>query len=272
MTMNPAEERLHDLLIQEATESLDAAGRAELAALIAAHPTERDAYERLAAELSLAADDDAGPLPAALAARVTAVGEAYVGGVTPLVPRRAVAPVARRTGGYGWHAAAAALLLAILGWYPRLADTPQSPVAAQNAVPDYATARAALLARPGVVTTSFSGPPDAASASASATVAGDVVWDPATQRGYLRLRGLPANDPAATQYQLWVFDGGRDPKYPVDGGVFDVHATEVETIVPIRVPLKVGQAVLFAVTVERPGGVVVSGREHIVALAKPSTT
>ena len=141
-------------------------------------------------------------------------------------------------------------------------------MAARSAADEAAAARAALLAHPGVVLTSFSGTPDAA----SAPLEGDVVWDPATQRGYLRLKGLPVNDPREHQYQLWVFDSSRDPKYPVDGGVFDVQAAQIETIVPIRVPIAVGQAVLFAVTVERPGGVVVSGREHIVATAKPSTT
>ena len=52
----------------------------------------------------------------------------------------------------------------------------------------------------------------------------------------------------------------------VDGGVFDVPSTG-EVIVPITAKLRVGGATLFAVTVERPGGVVVSRREHIVVTA-----
>ena len=36
---------------------------------------------------------------------------------------------------------------------------------------------------------------------------------------------------------------------------------------PIDAKLDVGSAGLFAVTVEKPGGVVVSGRERIVAVA-----
>jgi hypothetical protein len=39
--------------------------------------------------------------------------------------------------------------------------------------------------------------------------------------------------------------------------------------VPITARVRVGKPVLFAVTIERPGGVVVSAREHIVVLAKP---
>jgi len=40
--------------------------------------------------------------------------------------------------------------------------------------------------------------------------------------------------------------------------------------VPIKAKLPVGEPVLFAVTVEKPGSVVVSKRERIVVVAKPS--
>ena len=48
--------------------------------------------------------------------------------------------------------------------------------------------------------------------------------------------------------------------------VFDVTSTG-EVIVPINPKLHVTDATLFAVTVERPGGVVVSMRERIVVTA-----
>ncbi len=82
----------------------------------------------------------------------------------------------------------------------------------------------------------------------------------------MRLRGLPVNDAAKLQYQLWIFDGGRSHKQPVDGGVFDVG--QGETLVPIRARLDVRQPKLFAITVEAPGGVVVSEQEHIVATSQ----
>jgi len=108
----------------------------------------------------------------------------------------------------------------------------------------------------------------AATADPAATGAkGDVVWSNAEQKGFMRFSGLSQNDPAATQYQLWIFDGERDDKFPVDGGVFDVTAGG-DVIVPIKAKLKVGKPVLFAVTVEKPGGVVVSKRERIVVTAK----
>lgn len=48
--------------------------------------------------------------------------------------------------------------------------------------------------------------------------------------------------------------------------MFDVTSTG-EVVVPITAKLRVGDDTLFAVTVERPGGVVVSRREHIVVTA-----
>jgi anti-sigma-K factor RskA len=68
------------------------------------------------------------------------------------------------------------------------------------------------------------------------------------------------------QYQLWIFDGGRDQRYPVDGGVFDVPTNATEVVIPIHAALPVLSAKAFAVTVEKPGGVVVSGRQHVVVL------
>jgi hypothetical protein len=62
----------------------------------------------------------------------------------------------------------------------------------------------------------------------------------------------------------------------VDGGVFDVtpQATASgDVIVPFRAKLPVGKAAAFVVTMEQPGGVVVSKQERVLALAKvPSGT
>jgi hypothetical protein len=99
-------------------------------------------------------------------------------------------------------------------------------------------------------------------------VTGDVVWDARTQTGYMRFVGLRRNDPSNEQYQLWIFDGRRDERYPVDGGVFDVGGEGDEVIVPIRANLPVGSPLAFAVTIERPGGVVVSDRNRVVVIAR----
>ena len=98
-------------------------------------------------------------------------------------------------------------------------------------------------------------------------VEGRVAWSDALQSGYMLFEGLPENDPDEGQYQLWIFDATRDEAHPVDGGVFDVPPGE-EVVVPIRAKLPVAEATLFAITVERPGGVVVSKRERLPLLAK----
>jgi anti-sigma-K factor RskA len=97
---------------------------------------------------------------------------------------------------------------------------------------------------------------------------GDVVWSDETQRGVMRFVGLRPNDASRYQYQLWIFDEKRDKAYPVDGGVFDVPAGATEVLVPIDPRVPVGKAVLFAITVEPPGGVVVSTRERIALVAE----
>ena len=98
--------------------------------------------------------------------------------------------------------------------------------------------------------------------------AGDVVWSNDRQEGYLRLASLEANDPGQVQYQLWIFDGRRHVFNAVDGGVFDV-APGGELVVPIDPKLAVFEPVLFAITSEPPGGVVVSDRSRIATLALP---
>lgn len=155
-------------------------------------------------------------------------------------------------------AAAAAVLFVLTS--PRPAPAPE-PVASTSA------ARAALLTAAGTITWQFGATGDRAGVGAS----GDVVWNADRQEGYMRIVGLSVNDVTVEQYQLWIFDATQDERYPIDGGVFDIGAATPgangETIVPIAAKLSVREPKLFAVTVEKPGGVVVSGREHIVALA-----
>jgi anti-sigma-K factor RskA len=175
-------------------------------------------------------------------------------------------------------AAAACLVLAIFAWnrspqpaaptaqvtVPSVVAPIAKPVVAPTNVvpPTAAEERAALLAKSDTLKIALGATKDPAAAG----VTGDVVWDPATQRGYLHFAGLAPNDPAKHQYQLWIFDGARDQRYPVDGGVFDVPANQSEVVIPIRAALMVHKPAAFAVTIEKPGGVVVSGRQHVVVL------
>ena len=104
--------------------------------------------------------------------------------------------------------------------------------------------------------------------TAALGASGDVVWSNRAQRGVMRIAGLQANDRTRWQYQLWIFDKTRDQKYPVDGGVFDMPPGQSEVLVPIEARVPVGDAIMFALTVEHTGGVVVSTRERIALLAQ----
>ena len=97
-------------------------------------------------------------------------------------------------------------------------------------------------------------------------VEGDIVWSPSRQEGYMLFRGLTVNVAGIEQYQLWIFDEEQSEKTPIDGGVFDIKSQQ-EVIIPIRAKLHVQKAYLFAITIEKPGGVVVSSRERLPLMA-----
>ena len=101
-----------------------------------------------------------------------------------------------------------------------------------------------------------------------AAYSGDVVWSNAKQRGYMRFVGLPKNNPSVEQYQLWIFDGTQDERYPIDGGVFDIGSDENEVVIEIDPKIEVRKPAMFAITIEKPGGVVVSDRSRLPLLAK----
>jgi hypothetical protein len=158
----------------------------------------------------------------------------------------------------GWYVAAACLALAVIGWWDRLNPPPQTPLS-------LAELRERLIAEsPDLVKTAWS-PTGGAGAQ---HLNGDVVWSNTRQQGFMRFQGLPAIDPAQNEYQLWIFDANQDERYPIDGGVFDVNEATGEVIVRINAKLKVSQPRLFAITVEKPGGVVVSKRDKLVLVAK----
>ena len=154
-----------------------------------------------------------------------------------------------------WLVSAACLMLAVFTW---MSNRP-----AQQAGPDVAQLRAELIAaNEGLVQANWS-----PGTTPSGDATGDVVWSTRRQQGFMRFRGLPVNTPAKEQYQLWIFDKNQSDKTPIDGGVFDIATTD-EVIIPIHAKLPVQDVFMFAVTIEKPGGVVVSSRERLPLLAK----
>jgi hypothetical protein len=121
-----------------------------------------------------------------------------------------------------------------------------------------------IASRPRAVHWPWTGTEDAHVVGA---VRGEAYFDPETDEGLLEIEGLAPNDPTVEQYQLWIFDRERDERYPVDGGVFDVRQPG-RVVIPVRARLGVSQPVMFAVTVEKPGGAVVSER-RIALVARP---
>jgi hypothetical protein len=178
-------------------------------------------------------------------------------------------------GRFGWMAAAAGVLLALVAWWPvlrgdraagsGLAGRPATGgmiVAATRSEVDRFVERTS-----DVVRAKWSSGGDALSAG----VQGEVVWSAAKQDGFMVFRNLQGNNPSLEQFQLWIFDATRDERYPVHGGLFNVPQAcgdGTEYIVRIDPKLRVEKAAAFVVTVERPGGVWVSDRSRVGPLAK----
>lgn len=154
-----------------------------------------------------------------------------------------------------WLVSAACLMLAVFTW---ISNRP-----AEKAAPDVAQLRQELIAADkGLVQANW-----APGTTPIEGATGDVVWSAQRQQGFMRFHGLPVNSPAKEQYQLWIFDKNQSDKTPIDGGVFNIETAE-DAIIPIDAKLRVQDAYMFAVTIEKPGGVVVSSRERLPLLAK----
>lgn len=258
-----------DLLADRATQGLGPEEQKDLEALLEQHPEWDDLSLDLAAAAASIAEIGAGePLPAHLRARVESDAAAFFSKTGPDSERAGVVvPMPARSSWVqwsGWLAAAACIVVAVLAWWPRqMAD----PLGAENgpAPLSLAEMRQRLISDGrDTVVVSWASTTDPAGRNAR----GDIVWSPSRQMGFMRFEGLAANDPRTNEYQLWIFDAARDERYPVDGGVFDVDPVTGDVIVPIDPKLRVLDPKLFAVTVEPPGGVVVSSRDRIVLTAK----
>lgn len=214
--------------------------------------------ERTASLVSVALARPAA-MPQRLEARLAAAGLAFCAeqrqrldrtppGFTTTLPGRT--QLAGRKNEWPWLLAVAAAALAAIAWWPALPP------------PSVREVRSDVLANdPTIVQLPWQAGPS----PLRGEVQGDVVWSHARQDGWMTLRGLPKLDPNRA-YQLWIVDGNREGA-PVDGGVFTVANPSREEIIKIQAKLPIGRAKAFVVTVEDKAGVVVSQKEHIVAIA-----
>jgi len=273
------EEILLDLLVKEATEGLTEAERRQLDEMTAGSLNRDDSFELTAAALTLASLDTVEPMPSHLRARIEDAAddwfrsrETTAGGVAAAPVAAAAEPRMGLFGWLGWAAAAIACVALIFTVWtdrtriPQTASTgpaPPTPSPTQTLTP--AQLREQLLATAPDVRKATFGPGNVKEIAAS--VEGDAVWSDSRQQGFLRFRGLPANDKSKETYQLWIFDETQSEKTPIAGGIFDVDQNG-EVVIPIDPSLRVSNPKAFAVTIEKPGGVMVSGREKVVVLGK----
>lgn len=230
-------------------------------------------FDRAAAAINLADLGTIDEMPTNLRARVIADANEFFADKPPAsVPVETPVPARSGLGLFGWLGWAVAAIACIVLAATMLVTRNTNQIAAgvtPTPTPEHLTPE---QMRERLIKSA----PDLAKADIGAgnvkelKPTGDIVWSDADQAGYIHVKGLPKNDPTKEQYQLWIFDQNQDPKTPVDGGVFDVSA-DGEVTIPINAKLKVKNPQLFAITIEKPGGVVVSKQEKVASLAKRET-
>lgn len=268
-------DRLLDLLAARATEGLNAAESAELEQLLQQHPqVDEFQFDSAAAVLAsaFASPESSAALPPSVQQKIMSqIDAASSLRVAPPLrvsddSRNQAATLPIRStprpsvfGNMGWLAAAACLGLAIFAWLPKLKG-PQT--LDSNTVARFAQTHADSFS----ISWADFNALDTQEPPELRNVTGQVTWSDAAQSGYMRFSNLPKNDPSQESYQLWIVDAERGLSQRVSGAVFNASSTG-ETIVEIQPQLPISKAAVFAVTIERPGGVVVSDMSRRVTLA-----
>lgn len=96
-------------------------------------------------------------------------------------------------------------------------------------------------------------------------VKGNVIWSEKNQTGVIKFVGLKPNDPAKSQYQLWIIDS-RGMNQRVSGAIFNVGPDGCVEV-PIMPRIAIKNAAAFAITIEEPGGTWVSDMKRRVVIA-----
>ena len=283
-------ERLFELLADQSMVGLDEKELMELKQLKIQFPDwENDlSFELAAAAIGFTNLDTNKIVPASLRARILADADKFFNPteepreVRSFAPRKDVSSPATETVGsivevepnrpiwqwLGWAVAAAACVaLAFNLWLTRVQPTTEivkQPENIQTPTPKLSEAQERdqfIASATDVVKKDWKSPID------EQKILGDIVWSNSQQKGYVRFRGLPTNNPTKECYQLWIVDETQDKKTPISGGVFDI-AENGEIVIPIDAQLEIKKPVMFAVTKEKPGGVVVSKETEFIAIAK----
>lgn len=251
--------RLRDLLADRSLGALDAADMAELQNLIASGgQQEAEAFERDIAVLASAMHTPPTTrMPREARERLAVAGERLIVNTSSAKSPRSL------LGTFGWLAAAAAVLVAVIGWWPRLFPATQPSLSPSQIVDAFN--RAYPEDAHDVPMNTLKDDTLAADAKAVA------VWSQVANRGFVKIKGLAANDPKKFQYQFWIFDGTRPAETPVSAAVFDISqavydASTGEYIIPINPAVRINKPAAIAVTVEQPGGVVVPKKDRVVFL------
>ncbi len=286
-----AQEVLFDLLTKRATYGLDSLENKELDDLSASNNYfVDDSFDLTAAAIGLSEMEVDQQMPAHLYSKLLASADALYGTANtnqaaPAVSESVAGDDLQPTfefepkkaswmGWFGWAVASVACVALAVNiastrfQKPTEVVTGPTPVASPEK-PSPAKLFEELLASPNAIKASFGPAPKGPVELARA--GGDVVWNDAKQTGYMKLRGLPKNDKTVSTYQLWIFDENQDAKYPIDGGTFDINS-DGDVIIPIDAKIATKNPKLFAITVEKPGGVVVSDRKKMAALAQVAKT
>ena len=264
-------ELIDDLLVKKAMYGLSAEEEKQLSDLQrqAGVVDESLSFELAAASVATGSMERTESLPAALRERILADAGTHF--VKPSrTPVEVTQPRVSIFGWLGWAFAAIALIALGLNIFytrtPREIAGPTTPTPTPEKTVTPADMRNALMASGRQLMQATIG----AGTMKDVQPVGDVVWSDEMQKGYVRVTGLPKNDPQKETYQLWIVAENQNPKTPVDGGTFDV-TSEGEVIIPINPKVKALNPQAFAITMEKPGGVPVSEGKKVAALAKRET-
>ncbi|GIU82259.1 MAG: anti-sigma factor [Acidobacteria bacterium] len=265
--------RILELLSDKALGELSEAELAEIRKLEEEHPELEkiaESFELTAAAISLTNLETSEPLPSHLKGKLLKASERYFAETEQgheeekteekqktliLEPERKPLPL---FGWLGWIVAGAACIaLAVNIWLTHFSSESKK----EPKTPSLAEQREEILQMPDAIKLEWKHPK-------TKEPLGDLVWSNSAQKGFARFYKLPANEPNKETYQFWVIDESQ--KSPTDAGIFDI-TTEGEVILPVDTRIKVEKPKMFAVTIEKPGGVVIPSLDKITAVAEIET-